>query len=82
MMTKDEKKAVLDALESSIRCHVLHPTQHPHLVAGLHHVRFILDGMPDDYEPCGECGYDHAYEYDLAARSHIASTVKEGSEPE
>jgi hypothetical protein len=28
--------------------------------------------MPDDYEQCGECGYDHAYEWNDAIAIHIA----------
>jgi hypothetical protein len=26
--------------------------------------------LPEDYEPCGECGYDHAYEYTEAWKAH------------
>lgn len=26
--------------------------------------------MPSDYEPCGECGFDHEYEYEEAYRAH------------
>lgn len=26
--------------------------------------------LPDDYEPCGECGYDHSYEYVPASYWH------------
>lgn len=29
-----------------------------------------LAGWPEDYEPCGECGYDHEYEYAEARRAH------------
>lgn len=25
---------------------------------------------PEDYEPCGECGYDHSYEQEEAQRAH------------
>ena len=31
----------------------------------------INNKLPDDYEPCGECGYDHYYEYDEAVQWHI-----------
>jgi hypothetical protein len=26
--------------------------------------------MPSDYEPCGDCGYDHSYEYEKAYAWH------------
>lgn len=26
--------------------------------------------LPDDYEECGDCGYDHAYEYPEAFSAH------------
>ena len=26
--------------------------------------------LPSDYEPCGECGYDHAYEPEQAFAHH------------
>lgn len=26
--------------------------------------------LPDDYEPCGDCGYDHSYEYTEAQKWH------------
>jgi len=26
--------------------------------------------LPSDYEPCGDCGYDHAYEQDEAVKTH------------
>lgn len=29
-----------------------------------------LGEMPEDYEPCGECGHDHAYEQEDARRWH------------
>lgn len=29
--------------------------------------------LPDDYEECGDCGYDHAYEQDEAFHAHSAS---------
>lgn len=28
------------------------------------------DELPTDYEACGECGYDHAYEYAEAHAFH------------
>lgn len=28
---------------------------------------------PSDYEPCGECGYDHGYEYEEAHKWHSAN---------
>jgi hypothetical protein len=27
--------------------------------------------LPDDFEECGDCGFDHDYEYELAAAWHI-----------
>ena len=30
------------------------------------------DLIPDDYETCWECGYDHEYEPDHARRYHLA----------
>ncbi len=29
-----------------------------------------MDELPSDYEPCGECEFDHAYEQDEAVRAH------------
>ena len=26
--------------------------------------------LPADYEPCGDCGFDHAYEYEQANKFH------------
>jgi hypothetical protein len=26
--------------------------------------------LPFDYEACGECGFDHAYEYDESYKAH------------
>lgn len=36
-----------------------------------------LEGIPEptrpsDYEPCGDCGFDHGYEQDEAAKTHTA----------
>ena len=28
--------------------------------------------LPADYEPCGECGFDHSYEQEEAVKSHAA----------
>lgn len=28
--------------------------------------------LPDDYEQCGECGYDHCYEWNAANAIHSA----------
>lgn len=28
------------------------------------------DDLPEDYEPCGDCGFDHGYEQDEAVRAH------------
>lgn len=27
--------------------------------------------LPDDYEECGDCGFDHSYEYPHAHKWHI-----------
>lgn len=32
----------------------------------------MSDELPEDYEPCGYCGYDHAYEYEEAYLWHIS----------
>lgn len=29
--------------------------------------------LPLDYEPCGDCGFDHDYDYPAAAEWHIAN---------
>lgn len=29
--------------------------------------------LPEDYEPCGQCGYDHGYEYESAVIWHTAN---------
>lgn len=29
--------------------------------------------LPDDYETCGDCGFDHEYEYQQAYAWHIAN---------
>jgi hypothetical protein len=26
--------------------------------------------LPSDYEACGDCGYDHGYEYEEAVKAH------------
>lgn len=31
--------------------------------------------LPDDYEVCGECGFDHAYEYEEAYKAHTSVNV-------
>jgi hypothetical protein len=36
--------------------------------------------LPIDYEPCGECGHDHAYEPEEAMAFHC--TWDDGEEPE
>lgn len=38
--------------------------------------------LPDDFEPCGVCGYDHAYEWPFAAAEITALHVKAGDVPE
>lgn len=30
----------------------------------------ILYPMPPDYEPCGDCGHNHSYEYEQAFKWH------------
>lgn len=37
----------------------------PYLIVGTD-----LRDEPEDYEPCGECGFDHSYEPEDAAREH------------
>lgn len=32
------------------------------------------DTLPSDYEACGDCGYDHAYEQEEAVQAHRLST--------
>lgn len=32
----------------------------------------VIQYLPDDYETCWECGYDHEYEPDYARRYHLA----------
>ena len=27
--------------------------------------------LPDDYEPCGDCGFDHEYEPNAAHQEHV-----------
>lgn len=29
--------------------------------------------VPPDYETCGECGFDHSYEYEQAHKAHSES---------
>ena len=31
------------------------------------------DCLPKDYEPCGDCGFDHSYEYSEAYAWHKAN---------
>lgn len=31
------------------------------------------DALPPDYEPCGECGFDHAYEPEESSEAHRAT---------
>jgi hypothetical protein len=28
------------------------------------------ESLPSDYEACGDCGYDHGYEYEEAVKAH------------
>lgn len=35
-------------------------------------VGFYSHDLPEDFETCGECGYDHEYEYEHAHRAHVA----------
>ena len=32
----------------------------------------VIQYLPDDYETCWDCGYDHEYESDYARRYHLA----------
>jgi len=32
--------------------------------------------LPADYESCGECGFDHSYEYTHAAKEHEGKLAK------
>lgn len=36
----------------------------------------------NDFEPCGVCGYDHAYEWPFAAREITKLHVEAGDVPE
>ena len=38
--------------------------------------------LPDDFEPCGVCGYDHAYEWPFAQAAIVAEHVAAGDVPE
>lgn len=31
---------------------------------------YRITGLPKDYAPCGECGYDHTYEPEEAREAH------------
>lgn len=33
--------------------------------------------LPIDYEPCGQCGFDHSYEQEEAIRWHRANDLRE-----
>lgn len=33
----------------------------------------LFPPLPSDYEECGDCGYDHDYEYEAAAAWHQAN---------
>ena len=35
-----------------------------------------LGNLPEDYEPCGECGFDHNYEYESAYKWHSERTCQ------
>lgn len=37
------------------------------------------DALPDDYEQCDECGFDHDYEYESACEAH--EKIKLGLSP-
>lgn len=41
-----------------------------------------MNELPDDFEPCGVCGYDHAYEWPFAAAEITALHVADGDVPE
>lgn len=36
----------------------------------------VADPLPDDYEACEACGYDHYYHYGKASQWHIDSRAK------
>jgi hypothetical protein len=36
-----------------------------------HDGRVQTASMPPDYEECGECGFDHEYEYEAAHAEHL-----------
>jgi len=38
---------------------------------GEHRNTYPFNNYPEDYEPCGECGYDHEYEYEEAYKWHV-----------
>jgi hypothetical protein len=35
------------------------------------------ENLPEDYEPCGECGFDHGYEYEEALKWHNHKHVED-----
>lgn len=38
--------------------------------------------LPADFEPCGTCGYDHAYEYSLAKAEIDQRHIEAGELPD
>lgn len=35
-----------------------------------------MNELPTDYEVCGECGYDHGYDYEEAYKWHKAEETR------
>lgn len=35
-----------------------------------------MNNLPSDYEQCGECGFDHEYEYSYAYNWHVQHTIE------
>lgn len=33
--------------------------------------------LPEDYSPCGDCGFDHGYEQEEASAKHAESILKD-----
>jgi uncharacterized membrane protein YgaE (UPF0421/DUF939 family) len=43
-------------------------------------LRAISQELPSDYEPCGECNFDHSYEYEEAHKWHKEHSELESAE--
>ena len=81
--TNEEFQTLREALESHIE-HCLKTskmTEAKEVHSLLSKMEALNEQFPGDYEACGECGFDHAYEHAEAQEAHevLAKRVQESA---